>query len=167
MSLATRKYDNILIIGGLNINTSNKKQYNESHLSNICDTFSFKQLIADITCVKSTNGTSIDVFLTNKSKCFHHTASFETTVSNCYKLNLYWRTSSVWCLYKHFQNSSTANEPPFMTKELIWAIMSRSKLKNRHTKWWPQESFLEFKKQRNICKNLNKKTKNNYFSKIT
>ena len=47
-----------------------------------------KKLIADITCVKSTNGTSIDVFLTNESTCIHHTASFKTTVSNCHKLIL-------------------------------------------------------------------------------
>ena len=30
-----------------------------------------KNLITDITCVKSVNGTSIDVLLTNKSRCFH------------------------------------------------------------------------------------------------
>ena len=38
---------------------------------------------------------------------------------------------------------------------------------NRYTKWLPRENFLAFKKQKNICKNLNKKTKKNYFSKIT
>ena len=30
-----------------------------------------KNLVTDITCVKSVNGTSIDVLLTNKSRCFH------------------------------------------------------------------------------------------------
>ena len=54
-----------------------------------------------------------------------------------------------------------------MTKKLIKAIMNRSKLKNRYTQWLPRENFLEFKKQKNICQNLNKKTKKNYFSKIT
>ena len=58
------------------------------------------------------------------------------------------------------------NEAPFMTKELSKAIMNRSKLKNRYTKW-PSCETLAFKKQKNICKNLNKKTKKNYFSKIT
>ena len=54
------------------------------------------------------------------------------------------------------------NEAPFMTKELSKAIMNRSKLKNRYTKWPSRENFLAFKKQ----KNLNIKTKKNYFSKL-
>ena len=45
--------------------------------------------------------------------------------------------------------------------------MNRSKLKSRYTKWPSRENFSVFKKQMNICKNLNKKTKKNYFSKIT
>ena len=58
-------------------------------------------------------------------------------------------------------------EVPFMTKELSKAIMNRSKLKNKYTKWPSRENVLPFKKQKNICKNLNKKTIKNYFSKIT
>ena len=54
-----------------------------------------------------------------------------------------------------------------MTNELSKAIMNKSKLKDRYTKWLSHETFLAFKKQKNICKNLNKKTKKNYFSKIT
>ena len=54
-----------------------------------------------------------------------------------------------------------------MTKEISKRIMNRSKHKNRSTKWPSRENFLAFKKQKNICKNLNKKTKKNYFSKIT
>ena len=72
MSLATRKYENILIIGNLNIDTSNKIKYNANNLYGLCDTCSLKDLIADTTCVKYTNGTFIDVLLTNKSRCFHH-----------------------------------------------------------------------------------------------
>ena len=37
------------------------------------------------------------------------------------------------------------NEAPFMTKELSKAIMNRSKLKNRYTKWPSRENFLAFK----------------------
>ena len=88
MSLTTRKYGNILIIGDLNIDTSNKKKDNGNYLSDLCDTFSLKNLITDITCVKSTNGTSVDVLLTNKSRCFHHTATFETGLSDWHKLIL-------------------------------------------------------------------------------
>ena len=59
------------------------------------------------------------------------------------------------------------NEAASMTKELSKAIMNRSKLKNRYTKWPSRENFLAFKIQKNICKDFNKKTKKNYFSKIT
>ena len=54
-----------------------------------------------------------------------------------------------------------------MTKDLSKAIMNRSILKNRYTKWLPCENLFAFKRQEIICKNLNKKTKKNYFCKIT
>ena len=47
-----------------------------------------KNLITDITCAKSTNGTLIGVPLTNKSRYFHHTTTFETGLSDCHKLIL-------------------------------------------------------------------------------
>ena len=53
-----------------------------------------------------------------------------------------------------------------MTKELIKAIMNTSKLKSRYTKWPSRKKLFAFKKQKNGCKILNKKTKKNYFSEI-
>ena len=88
MSLATKKYENIFIIGNLNIEISNKKKNNGNYLSHLYDTFSLKNLIIDLTCVKSTNGTSVGILLTNKAICFHHTASFETSLRDCDKLIL-------------------------------------------------------------------------------
>ena len=44
--------------------------------------------MTDTTCVKSTNEASINVLLTNKSRCFHHTATFETGLSDSHKLIL-------------------------------------------------------------------------------
>ena len=57
------------------------------------------------------------------------------------------------------------NKASFMTNELSKAIMNRSKLK-KNTKW-PSRENVAFKKKNNICKNLNKKTKKNYFSRVT
>ena len=209
LSSATRKYENILIIGDLNIDTSNKKKDNGNYLFELCDTFSLKNLITDITCVKSTNGTSLDVLLTNKSRCFHQIATFETSLSDCYKLiltffkvyfkkltpkNIEYRNYKNFnennFLYKLDQEPSKGsiykekrhqydvftnifekkivrgNEGPFMTKELSKAIMGKSKLMNKYTTLSSRENFLTLKKQKNICKYLNKKTKNNYFSKL-
>ena len=79
-----RKYENILIIGDLNINSDNlKKGDTHSHLSNLCDTFSLEN---GVTCVKSQNNTSIDVMPTNRARCFHNTSLIETGLSDCHKI---------------------------------------------------------------------------------
>ena len=85
LSLATRKYENILIIGDLNIDTSSKKKHNGNHQSDSHDASLLKHLITDITCVKSTNGTSVDVLLANRLRCFHHTATLEIGLIDCNK----------------------------------------------------------------------------------
>ena len=49
-----RKYENILIIGDLNINFDNLKMGDRhSHMSDLCDTFSLSNLVNGVTCVKS------------------------------------------------------------------------------------------------------------------
>ena len=66
-----RKYENILIIGDLNINFDNLKMHDtHSHMSDLCDTFSLSNLVNGVTCVKSQKGTSIDVMLTNRPRSF-------------------------------------------------------------------------------------------------
>ena len=68
------KYENILIIGDLNINFDNLKQGDtHSHLSDLCDTFSFSNLV---------NG----MMLTNRPRSFHNTSLIETGLSNCHKM---------------------------------------------------------------------------------
>ena len=57
--IGIRKYENILIIGDLSMDTSNKQKDNGNYLSDLCDTFLLKNLITNIICVKSTDGTSI------------------------------------------------------------------------------------------------------------
>ena len=82
------------ILSDLNIDNSIKKKDDGDYLSDLCDKFSLKNLITDITCVKSTNGTSINVLLKNKSRCFYHTATFETGLRDRYKLALiFFKTS--------------------------------------------------------------------------
>ena len=50
-----------------------------------------------------------------------------------------------------------------MTKELRKAIMKRSQLKNRYKKNRNQGNWYLYKKQRNFCVTLLRKTKRNYF----
>ena len=53
---------------------------------------------------------------------------------------------------------------PFMTKELRKIIMKRSQLKNRYNKNRNYEKWYLYKRQRNFCINLLRKTKRNYFT---
>ena len=53
-----------------------------------------------------------------------------------------------------------------MTKELGKAIMKRSQLKNRFNKNHNYENSYLYKKQRNFCVSLLRKTKKNYFENV-
>ena len=55
---------------------------------------------------------------------------------------------------------------PFMTKQLRKAIMHRSRLKNVFNKNCTPKSWNIYKKQRNFCVNLLRKTKKQYFENI-
>ena len=55
-----------------------------------------------------------------------------------------------------------ANNHQFMTKALRKAIMTRSRLKNAYLKTRNSKNWENYKKQRNFCTNLLKKTKSEY-----
>ena len=88
LSNITRKYENVLIFGDLNIDILDKKKDSKNYLSGLCDTVSVSNLISEVTCVKSSLASSIDVMLTNRPRRFHHTSLIETGMSDCDKLIL-------------------------------------------------------------------------------
>ena len=55
-------------------------------MSDICDTFSLSNLVNGVTCVKSQNGTSIDVMLTNRPRSIHNISLIETDLSDYRKM---------------------------------------------------------------------------------
>ena len=59
-----------------------------------------------------------------------------------------------------------ANEAPFMNKEYKKAIMVRSKLRNIYNKKPNMQLFIAYKKQRNICTNLLKNIKFNFYNNL-
>ena len=59
-----------------------------------------------------------------------------------------------------------ANNAPFMTKTLSKAIMTRSRLRNIFLKNPNTINESKFKKQRNFCVNLLKRTKKAYFNNL-
>ena len=59
------------------------------------------------------------------------------------------------------------NDAPFMKKELRKVIYSRSRLRNRYVKNPTKENETPYKKQRNKCVSLRRKSITQHFSKIT
>ena len=61
------------------------------------------------------------------------------------------------------QKSVRGNHALFMTKELRKAIMTQSKIKNSYVRWPSLENFVAYKKAKNKCKSLTRKTKRKFF----
>ena len=59
-----------------------------------------------------------------------------------------------------------ANDNPFMTKELRKAIMVRSRLRNKLNKKQTYSSKIAYKRQRNFCTSLLRKTKKEYYGNL-
>ena len=59
-----------------------------------------------------------------------------------------------------------ANNSPFMNKSLSKAIMFRSKLRNKYTKFKTEEMHIAYKKQRNYCVSLLRKTKKDFYENL-
>ena len=70
----------------LNVDTLKIGADTNHYLSDLYDTFSSTNLITSATGFTSFCGTSIDVFLTNRTRSFHNTAIRETGVSDNHKL---------------------------------------------------------------------------------
>ena len=87
LSLPTivNEYDNIMLIGDLNLNTNLK---HNSYYADLCDTFDLTSLIKANTCFKSSNQTSIDVKLTNRPRSFQKSGVITTGVNDFHKMIL-------------------------------------------------------------------------------
>ena len=85
LNKATNKYDNIIVMGDLNIDTQKNGADTNHYLSDLYDNFSLANL-TNSGCFRSLSGTFIDVFLTNRTRSFHNTAITETGISDHHKL---------------------------------------------------------------------------------
>ena len=76
-----RKYEKKLLIGGFNV------EPNEANMKAFCYQYNVKYLNKEHTCFKNFNkASSIDLFLTNNSKCFEVCLTLETGLSDFHKL---------------------------------------------------------------------------------
>ena len=76
----TPSYENILLLGDLNMTTENL------HLNNLMQIFNLNALIKTPTCYQSHNPTCIDNILTNQKALFKLSKTFETGLSDHHKL---------------------------------------------------------------------------------
>ena len=88
VDMAMRKYENIVIIGDININTDNDKAVGLNKMSEFCDIFDLENLITGNTCVTAGHASSIDVILTNKKRSFKNSGTVATGVSDFHKMVL-------------------------------------------------------------------------------
>ena len=58
------------------------------------------------------------------------------------------------------------NHAPFMNKKLSKIIINKSRLRNKYLKWPPRENFLAYKKGKNKCNTLTRRTKKRCFEYI-
>ena len=82
----TKKYDNIILMGDINIDSHDCKSIGYKELTNFMTTFSLKNLIKDKTCFSKDHESSIDLILTNKLESFLKSYAFELVLSDCHHM---------------------------------------------------------------------------------
>ena len=81
LDLYSANYDNLLLMGDFNVNTS------ELNRKDFCDSYGFKSLIKVPTCFKNPeNPSCIDLILTNNPLSFQSSGVIETGLSDFHKL---------------------------------------------------------------------------------
>ena len=80
------KYENIIILGDINIDIRRDKGEKYELFNHFCESFSFKNLIKADTCLTKTSSSSVDILLTNQSRYFMHSLSIETGISDVHTL---------------------------------------------------------------------------------
>ena len=70
----------------LNVDMDIPSNDRKGFLNDLCDTFDLTNIIDKKTCTKKSDGSSLDVFLTNHPRCFQHTCVIETALSDHHKL---------------------------------------------------------------------------------
>ena len=82
LNRALDRYDNIILMGDINIDTQNKTDPGFDKLVSFCDVFGLSNLVTSKTCFTKNHSSSIDVILTNRPRSFQKTSVFETGLSD-------------------------------------------------------------------------------------
>ena len=88
LNSALDKYDNVIVMGDINIDSLNRQDPGHSKLVSFCDVFGLSNLVTAKTCFTKNSSSSIDAILTNRPRCFQKTSVFETGLSDYHGLVL-------------------------------------------------------------------------------
>ena len=88
LNSALDKYDNVIVMGYINIDSLNRQDLGHSKLVSFCDVFGLSNLVTAKTCFTKNSSSSIDAILTNRPRCFQKTSVFETGLSDYHGLVL-------------------------------------------------------------------------------
>ena len=143
VDMATRKYENIVIIGDINIDTDNDKAAGLNKMSEFCNVFDLENLIRGNTCVTVRHTSSIDVILTNKKRSFKNSGTVATGVSGFHKMVLttmracYERLKLNKIQYRTYKNfneqnflKDLGNTPFHLCKDMNDKILAHEQFKN-------------------------------------
>ena len=86
MNSSLEKYDNIIVLIDLNVDTQNEQHPGYHKFNSFSDVMSLRSLVKEKTCFTKNHAYSIDVFLTNRPTLFKKTSVFETGLSDYYGL---------------------------------------------------------------------------------
>ena len=78
LNQALDRYDNVIVIGDINIDTQDSQHPGYNKMVSFCDVFGLSNLVTTKTCFTNSHSSSIDVILTNKPRTFLKTSIFET-----------------------------------------------------------------------------------------
>ena len=95
-SKAVNSYENIIVIGDLNIDVKGSDKDRNNYLSDFVDTFSLYNLITRKACHKNLSGATIDIILTYRPNCFQETSTVGTGLTD-------FRQMIISCLKKAFK----------------------------------------------------------------
>ena len=87
--MAINKYENIILMGDINVNMSSLNELNVNYYdaNEFCDIFSLTNLIKQTTCSAPAKHPSlIDVILTNRLRSFKNSVAIDTGLSDHHKM---------------------------------------------------------------------------------
>ena len=88
LDVIVNRYDNVLILGDLNIDLMDQNDQGFSNLIDFCESFDLTNLINFDTCVTKNHSSSIDVILTNRRGCFKNSGTVKTGANDFQKMVL-------------------------------------------------------------------------------